>query len=116
MTTSLLELLVAAKNFLQEQIGDFLQEMLGFSDGLVTNSSGQLLLDPARDLNLDSTDSEGISLFQTQALKTKPAQNLHRTRSQTKADKAAKQVLNTSVTDNIIPAQRLRLRHGVYYS
>ena len=93
-----------------------MQEMLGFSDGLVTNSSGQLLLDPARDLNLDSTDSEGASHFKTQALKTKPVQNLPRTHSQTKADKAAKQVLNTSVSDNIIPAQRLTLSVCGYYS
>ena len=87
--------------------------MLGFSDGLVSNSNGgQLLLDPDEDLNLDSTDSEGTSHFKTQALKSKPANNIPRTRSQTKADLASKEGLNTSVAENI-PAQKLRLRHGV---
>ena len=87
--------------------------MLGFSDGLVSNSNGgQLLFDPDEDLNLDSTDSEGTSHFKTQALKSKPANNIPRTRSQTKADLASKEGFNTSVAENI-PAQKLRLRHGV---
>ena len=45
-------------------------------------------------------------------LKSKPVNNIPRTRSQTKADLASKEGFNTSVAENI-PAQKLRLRHGV---
>ena len=96
---------------MQEQIGDFLEEMLGFSDGLVSNTNGQLLLDPDNVLDLDSTDEEGTNHFLSQALKSKPVQNIPRTRSQTKADLAAKQVVDTP--NKIVPAQKLKLRHGV---
>ena len=90
-------------------MGNFLDEMMGFSNGLIPKARDLLpLFDPALvDTNLlesdDTSDGEGTSLFKTQALQHgSPRYQIPRTRSQSKADESER-----------TPSQKLRLTQGM---